>query len=156
MFNLVKGAERYFTRFGGHEQAADFSLKESDLIKAYQAMEAAAPVPGEVDEKYYDLEILPISIQAVHTAMSQIGVYGVGLPEPVLKVNGPIDEPDEIGEDKSHLSFKMSGVRCIGFGLAEKYRELGNPTKMTVYGTVDTNWYKGRAYVQLNVMDICT
>lgn len=155
VFNILKEAENYLTRFGGHEQAAGFSLDEGNLLDSYKAMEAAAPDPGCVSEKYYDLDVLPISLQAVHSAMGQVGVYGVGLPEPVLKVNGPVDDPNEIGEDKTHLSFKMSGVRCIGFGLAEKYRELGKPTRMTVYGTVGTNWYKGRSYVQLHVMDIC-
>ena len=38
VFNILKEAENYLTRFGGHEQAAGFSLDEGSLLDSYKAM----------------------------------------------------------------------------------------------------------------------
>ena len=94
-----------------------------------------------------------MAVQSVHTGMAQIGVYGEGFPEPVLKITGPVDDAKAIGEEENHLSFRIAGVRYIAFRQYAKYLELGSPKILTVYGTVSSNWYKGRAYVQVNVMD---
>ena len=119
-----------------------------------EALEAAAPEVGSgEDVSWYDLEVLPMAVQSVHTGMAQIGVYGEGFPEPVLKITGPVDDAKAIGEEENHLSFRIAGVRYIAFRQYAKYLELGSPKILTVYGTVSSNWYKGRAYVQVNVMD---
>lgn len=154
VFEILKQASAMMLRFGGHAPAAGFSFKEENLEAVYEALEAAAPEVGSgEDVSWYDLEVLPMAVQSVHTGIAQIGVYGEGFPEPVLKITGPVDDAKAIGEEENHLSFRMAGVRYIAFRQYAKYLELGSPKILTVYGTVNSNWYKGRAYVQVNVMD---
>lgn len=155
VFELLQTASSHLIRFGGHAPAAGFSFEEKDLEAVYRALEAAAPDQVQGDgNMYYDLDVLPMAVQAVHTGMAQIGVYGAGFPEPVLKVSGAVEDAQAIGENGEHLSFRMAGVRYIAFYQYPYYEALGCPQRMTVYGTVGTNWYKGRAYVQVNVSDI--
>ena len=154
VFHILQAASDLMLKFGGHAQAAGFSFEEKNLDAVYEAMEGATPEPTQEGEgMYYDLETLPLSVPSIHTAMGQIGVYGTGFPEPVLKITGPVDDAKGIGESGEHLSFRMAGVRYIAFYLSDKYAALGCPSTLTVYGTVGTNWYKGRAYVQVNVID---
>ena len=154
VFDILQHASTLMLKFGGHAPAAGFSFKEENLEAVYETLESAAPeVDTGADSSYYDLEILPMAVQSIHTGMAQIAVYGVGFPDPVLKITGPVDEAKAIGEAGNHLSFQIAGVRYVAFHQYAKYENMGCPKTLTVYGTVGSNWYKGKAYVQVNVSD---
>lgn len=153
VFKLLQKAAALMSSFGGHDCAAAFKFEEKNIQAVYHILECSARQPEEQDVRFYDLEVLPVSIPAVYTSLAQIGVSGVGFPSPVLKITAPVDEPKAIGEEKNHLSFKMAGIKCIAFSMYNKYLSMGSPLRMTVYATLGTNWWKGRAYTQLEVID---
>lgn len=154
VFSILQAASEELLKFGGHKCAAGFSFSNTKMMGVFNLIEAAAPAYGERDSFYYDLEALPFGLPAVYTQLTQIGVYGTGLPLPVIKITGAVDEPKFIGAEKTHLSFKMAGINYIAFSLAEKYKQSGCPERMTVYATLGTNWWKGRQSIQADVIDI--
>ena len=143
----------FLTRFGGHQCAVGFSLMEQDVELLFTALEAAFPEGKTENISYYDFTATPADLYNIYIDINRIEVYGAGLPNPVICVKTRIKDPRPT-KDGKHLMFQADSVKAIGFGLAEKYQELGNPQTAYVYGTLSTNWWKGRPSMQMQVDDL--
>lgn len=153
IFVLLKNVSGMLSRYGGHPAAAGFSFDEKYLDPIYECLESGAPIPSQMNVKFYDLDTVIEELPQIYLSMQRIGIFGFGLPTPVLRIRAFIFEPKAIGIEKIHLSFKISGMKCIAFSLYEKYKDLGEPNYMTLYITLTTNWWKGQSSMQLNVLD---
>ena len=154
VFELLTKAAPFLLKFGGHEFAAGFSFARENLDNVFLTLEQNANAASDTQQEFFDLEINQEEIFQVYLETDDVSVFGTGLPKPVFRIRADIEEAKLVGSDMSHLSFKINGQKCIGFSLAEKYIALGSPTKMIVYGTLSTNWWKGRSSIQIDVIDI--
>lgn len=154
VFELLTKAAPFLLKFGGHEFAAGFSFARENLDNVFLTLEQNANAASDTQQEFFDLEINQEEIFQVYLETDDVSVFGTGLPKPVFRIRADIEEAKLVGSDMSHLSFKINGQKCIGFSLAEKYIALGSPMKMIVYGTLSTNWWKGRASIQIDVIDI--
>lgn len=153
VFTCLQNCASILTAFGGHDQAAGFSLLKTSLPKFLETLENTTREPSAEGTEFYDFEVMPADILPLYCDQNKIEIFGEGLSLPVIKMRSSVIDVREIGKDKNHLSFKMANTKCIAFNMAEKYKELNNPDTITVYGTLSVNWYKGRPSPQIQVTD---
>lgn len=153
VLTLLRASGHTLTGFGGHDQAAGFSLTVDSVPHFLQALEDAAPEPSFDDVELYDLDVMPKDLMPLYQAQNGLFVFGQGLPVPVIRITAAVTDVRTMGKDKSHLSFKIANIKCVAFGMAEQYSQMGSPPVMTVYGTLGINWYNGGATPQISVKD---
>ena len=153
VFELMQHAKEKFTKFGGHKCAAGFSLEAKDLDEVFQILEDNAPDAAEDDKQFYDLDLKGAELLNAYLRLNRLGVYGEGLELPVIRFRGQVEKLRYLGDDKQHFSCTSSNIKCIGFSLADKYREKGEPPVMFIYGTLTTNWWNGHPSVQFQMQD---
>lgn len=151
---LLRAAAPYLEGFGGHDQAAGFSLRPKNAVSFSMTLEDTAPDRPEDVCEYYDFELMPADVLLLYMEQNHIGIFGTGLEQPVVKIRGMVTRAKAIGADKNHLSFQMANTSCIAFGMADKLAELEKPRVCTVYGTIGQNWYRGECRPQIQVLDI--
>lgn len=156
ILTLLRSCEDTLTGFGGHDQAAGFSLMPDKVQDFRRALEKAAKNPVEDDVQYYDIDILPKDVHKLYVDQNHLGIFGQGLEVPVIKMTAMAANPQTMGADKTHLRFTMANTKCVAFGLAQKYEDLGKPLTMTIYGRVGINWFRGIPNAQIQVIDFET
>lgn len=79
------------------------------------------------------------------------------LAQQILIVCGrfPINESHRfMGEDDQHVKLFADGFSLVGFSLAEKYVELGLPNRLSAYGYLKANCFRGKKYKEIALLDI--
>lgn len=154
VFQSLGQCREYLTKFGGHDCAAGFSFREEDLDRVFNILEQSTERPEGEESEFYDLDVEPADILPLYCDQNKIGIFGEGLKRPVLRMKALVEDPRVIGQKQNVLSFKAANTKCIGFSLAEKYHELGSPSSVVLYGTLDINWFRKRPCAQITVLDI--
>jgi hypothetical protein len=54
----------------------------------------------------------------------------------------------------AHIKFISEGVTFLGFNIAKKYRELGEPSVFHVSGTLEESWFRGERSYQFQIADM--
>ncbi len=148
-------------RFGGHDQAAGFSIGRSMYQEFKLFVESRAeslyremPVPI----LYIDGGLAPENCNgSVLHALEELGPFGEGNPEPVWITRGvyPISFRS-VGQDGKHLqlSFQHEAdtLRGIGFGLGHRTSELNR--MLDIAFTLSADSWRGGDTVQLVIKDI--
>lgn len=149
---------------GGHDMAAGFSIKESNIEIFKQSINLHY-------EKFLDAEILSpkleidaqidLDLVSVETLslVEQLSPFGIGNKKPLfLTKQCKISETSLIGRDKSHIKFKVSqnGKRyeAIAFGIGEHIDKLRDKDNYDIAYQLDKNVWNGRTSVQLIIKDV--
>lgn len=111
-----------------------------------------------MDDVVYDLEITPQQLGDTGKEQNQYAPYGCGNPKPVYRVKLPVQPKGlRITKDGKHLTYWEPGFKFIGFGMADKFRELvkenGYPENLDCIGQITEDWYKGNVSYQLQLID---
>lgn len=157
--NMLDKNAHLLYKYGGHAEAAGVSVKAED----FEAMKAGfAETVGAIvidDDEYYDLEISPCNIPNVIAKLQEYAPFGMGNPEPIFKITNYILTPSAmgffkfLGGNNEHLKLFNQYANAIGFGVAEKYRNMKTPHKLDVYGTLSNNFFMGKSSPQLELLD---
>ncbi len=148
--------------YGGHEGAAGFSLNPEmfdDLKNRLQTSALATSFePESVDESFYDLEINAKDIEKTISELEKYGPFGEGNPEIVFKINGFSTIPSygayaKFMGDGSIVKIFSKGTTAIGFGFAEKFKDVKTPKQLTLYGTITDNYFGGDIEHQIEFFD---
>ncbi|MCK5786586.1 MAG: hypothetical protein KAH54_08525, partial [Candidatus Sabulitectum sp.] len=153
--------EGLLLRFGGHEQAAGFSLERNRYLEFKSFVESIsktlyreAPVPV----LYIDGRLTPENCNGdVLRALEDMGPFGEGNPEPVWIARGLYPASfRSVGKDGKHLqvSFQQGtqALRGIGFGLGHRTSELNR--MLDVAFTLSADKWRGGDAVQLVIKDV--
>ena len=142
-------------KYGGHDQAAGFQLKEENVDTFLSQLDNLCPANSGEKIDYYDIEANISDFYNMYNVIRQVDVWGAGIQNPVIKVELNIVNHDYIGKDKVHLRVNtVEGIKGIGFSLAEKYESMGCPNKITAYGNIQPNYYNSTVTPQLQIIDI--
>ncbi len=163
-FNMVGALERcgdLFLRYGGHPQAAGFTMKREKLESFYERMEAVA------DEELAGLDLRPtITIDAEAPVASLLGAgfewlrdlspFGEGNPHPTFLARDlEVREVRPLGNSGHHLKLKLRENRATfdaaAFRLAEHWVE-GVERIDAVY-RLETEWRGGAEVISLRLLD---
>ena len=164
IYHILKKCKQFFTKFGGHKQAAGFSLlpENFEAFQSYMFKTAAKSIDPE---QLYDFLAVDMSIESDEISLdlaeelTVLEPYGMGNSEPLFYSNSfKVVDFKTVG-DGTHLkatfvSKKTSKiVDAIGFGLADKISLLYKDDIHLVF-SLDINNWKNKKSLQLKLKDI--
>jgi len=163
-FNMIKaltGCQKLFTRFGGHPQAAGFSLPTKYIPKLKAAlMERAARDLEGVDLRPClnidaDIKLAELGGE-MFSSMQKLAPFGRGNSHPTfLTRKVEVISCRTIGSDGSHLMLKMRQGGMIWDGIAfragDYIKEATSPLDI-VYNLEVDEW-RGEKKLRLNLLD---
>ncbi|TGE34162.1 single-stranded-DNA-specific exonuclease RecJ [Desulfosporosinus sp. Sb-LF] len=150
------------TKFGGHSQAAGFSLLTEDIERLRAGLNEEALV---FEESLYQ-EVLRIDRQVsldtitgdLLRDLEKMAPFGFGNPGPILACREiPVHSVSAVGKERSHLKFRFGSQgekEGIAFRLGEHLNELNREKRLDVAFSLDWNTFRGREDVQLMIKDI--
>lgn len=166
---LLDQASSLLEGHGGHPKAAGLSIKQENIeeLRAFfieQLSESSSTV--EDDLLLYDLEVDAAELPEVIEKIQRFVPYGEGNNRPIILVNSQRLYPRQrrfftfMGSDCQHVKLYCGKkLAAVGFGLAQKYSDFGEPMNLDIIGTVFVNKYTdpvGRRLkeTQLRIEDI--
>jgi single-stranded-DNA-specific exonuclease len=163
-FNIILAlnqCQRLFSYFGGHSQAAGFTMPTSNLprLKEHLSKLAAAQLEGIVLCPQLDIEAevnLGKIIGDTYQTIQQLAPFGAGNPIPTfLSRNVEVLDHRTMGNNSHHLRLKLrqGGTvwDAVGFRLGNNIAEVC-PRLDVVYNLELDRW-QGRERLRLSILD---
>ncbi len=149
-------------RFGGHRQAAGFSLATEAIPRLKEGLNTEAnKLLEDVFRKVLTIDRLvdfSMLTESLQQELEQLAPFGFGNPGPVLAVQQlPIHKISQVGKDRSHLKFHIGpkGVlEGMAFRQGERLTELLACPQLDLAFSLDINTFQGRQRLQLLIKDV--
>lgn len=162
--DALASTESLLLKYGGHAQAAGFSLESSKLDEFKQKIVAHANenIDDQMLERGIDI-VTQIRIDEIdfelYEELMVLKPFGYGNPTPIFAVFGVrVEQIRQLGKDKSHLKLVVSSqgstIDCIGFSIADKYSWVKAGDTVDIAASIGKNSYMGRDSLQLQIKDI--
>ena len=166
-FDLVealKNCEKYLENFGGHTQAAGFTLAKENLPNFIHCMQSYArqclketntePVI-EIDTELKHQNINQALIDQIET----LSPFGHKNTRPLFMLKGAyLKDLKRVGQDRNHLLGNIlvdqTEFNFIGFKMAEKIGNIQEFDRFDIVFHIGTNTYKGVTKIQLQLIDL--
>jgi single-stranded-DNA-specific exonuclease len=180
IFSLLKKAEHFFIKFGGHKAAAGLSMKKENLKPFEQFIKNELkniPTITRTRSDYYDLELMPFEINpALMQDLQKLEPFGMGNERPLFKIKGVKLDSFDLMKDvhvRWNLSSEKVKMKGISFNYIGKYNTLlpseifshqerlmhkNENSDLAVICTLSVNRFNGNESIQLMVerMDLGT
>ncbi|PIT93889.1 single-stranded-DNA-specific exonuclease RecJ [Candidatus Falkowbacteria bacterium CG10_big_fil_rev_8_21_14_0_10_43_11] len=185
-FNVTAALEecaKFLKNFGGHKQAAGFTVNEGRLDAFLAQIKKIA------EEKLSGLELAPtldidleINFQNIseelYNALQKLRPFGVGNPQPkFLSKNLLVVNVINMGADGQHIKLKVKSEKyappvlpellrgdsndlgskvmdAVAFGVIEEWKQIKVGDKIDLVYYIDMNEWNGRREVQLKIIDL--
>ncbi|MFH1218321.1 MAG: single-stranded-DNA-specific exonuclease RecJ [Candidatus Peregrinibacteria bacterium] len=165
-FNIIEALtkhKKYLESFGGHAQAAGFSIKKKNLapftkeITAYTKQKLKS-----LDLKQIlpiDCEIFPQEIdKKLLTKLETLAPFGTENTRPIfLLQNLTPTFIDTVGKEKSHLKFSVQlrekTLEVIAFRMGGHANSLRKHKKIDLVVHIEENKWNGKSIIQLQALD---
>ncbi|PKM48819.1 MAG: hypothetical protein CVV01_01635, partial [Firmicutes bacterium HGW-Firmicutes-6] len=166
IFAALQSCGEYFSSFGGHDQAAGFSIKAENInpmIEKIKAYGESVGIKKHLIKKIpYDATIEAGEITwELFNACSHFEPCGLGNPGVQFVINKPdIVSMGTMGKENNHLRLSMSNdIRGVGFGFGDFYHSQPDLVVNGFQGVeilcrLDVNEYRGNKSLQLQIKDI--
>lgn len=168
-FNIYKAlssCSHLLTKFGGHEQAAGFSLAKDrieDLSKELiQYCEKTIEDSMLIPRYTYDMDLEPGDITYdLLRELEALEPFGIGNPSPAfLLPDAKLGQNRQVGSQGKHLKVSVElGQRFwdgIAFGMGERAETLSAANRVAIVTALEKNEWRGISKLQFNVkhMDV--
>lgn len=162
MLNAIESCGSLLERYGGHRLAAGLTIGSDDnaFEEFRKRMNDCASCLTEEDlnpvgEWDMDLPVERITDE-MFSGIDSLEPFGAGAPRPVVRVDVELTEESHrfMGDADQHVKLFANGFSLVGFSLAEKYVELGLPNKLSAYGYLRANCFRGKKYKEIALLDI--
>ncbi len=164
LIELLDECRHFFVRYGGHRQAAGFTIETSRIPEFREAMYKAisrAHDTNALPKKILNIEcILPVTDITVSTLtqIDRFRPYGIGNPRPLWVIeNVTIASTRTLGQEEKHLSISIAEkpeLKLLLWNAADKKPHLGVGNIVSLVVEIDRNEWKGKVSVQVVVRDI--
>lgn len=163
-FNIHNGLEHcsdLLFGFGGHYFAAGMTLVPENFSSFKERFENIAASTLHDDQMVPVLEIhAEVSIEDLNSGffniLEQMEPFGPDNPKPVFCLRQVNNSGCRIVKD-DHVRFEVEKngrrINGIGFGLAEKFKQLENPEKLDIVFHLEENNFRDITSLQLKVID---
>jgi len=164
VFEAINHVKKYLENFGGHKQAAGFTLKKENLAKFKKALKEFAK------NKLVGKDLRPVlNIDAVLNAedlnmenfrlIEKFAPFGMNNPKPLfLLKNAKIQNPKLIGNGNKHLSFGIFAqnkiVRAIAFSFGEFAEKILKKDQLDIVFHLEENEWNFKRTLQARIVDI--
>ena len=162
ILNAIIVCGNYLIRYGGHAMAAGLTIEASEeKLKQFEKAinNYAEGIGYAVSEPIgrWDIELSSENItNDLYDKIDALEPFGAGVPKPVIKTDVKLcdDVSHKImGNGKEHIKLFSDRFSMIGFSLAEKYINAGLPQKITIFGNLSSNYFKGERNNEIMVLD---
>lgn len=146
----LEHARDLLERFGGHSQAAGFSLRAGQLEAFRERIyEFARQHPAPQPELLADTLLAPDEIDAdLYRAVSALEPYGTGHPAPVFALSGPLEAARGVGTGGKHLTLRLGGVRGMAWNLGSEADALGRAGAVNAAVSLRENTWQGKTTLE--------
>lgn len=166
-FDLVEALtehKKLLKTFGGHTQAAGFTVAKENLEEFSRSMHYYAkeklehtnwqPIV-EIDCELKDNEIE----EGLVNFLEQLEPFGIGNEQPVFLLRDlAVDDVRKVGKEQNHLHFKAhtptKRLSVIGFRLGEHEPYLRDNRRIDLVCYLERNEWKGMSKLQLRALDM--
>ena len=164
IYEVINENRDLLEKFGGHEQAAGFSITLDNIEKfktktkntAQKASAGKQLLPEILVD--YKLEAANINLEMVEN-LKMLEPFGINNTSPVFVCrNLEILSVRTVGSDGKHLSLNLfdgtKEIKGIGFSLGNYNKSLSIGEKIDIVGSIEKNVWNGCESVQLIIKDI--
>ena len=157
----LSAVKHYFLRFGGHRQAAGFSMRTADLPafaeELNQWLAEHIPPQAYVPVEWYDLDVSFSDLREPFVkALDAFQPTGVGNPAPLLRTTAEVREAWVLGRTREHLKLSLAQgeqeMEAIFFRQAGLAGRLSGQQELLF--TPELNTFRGRTSIQLTLSGI--
>ena len=164
LYHVLKSCQSYFETFGGHKEAAGFSIKEENMTSFKAALienSRSIITPKDlIPIIHIDAEVDPIDLTLDFAEqLLLLEPFGQGNSQPLFYTNQlRLIECKAVGTGE-HVKTTFSDhsgrhiIEGIGFGLSHKMVLLNKP-KFSLVFHLSINEWRGRRLPQLEIVDI--
>jgi single-stranded-DNA-specific exonuclease len=165
-FNLVDALgnhSKYLENFGGHVQAAGFTLKKDNKDVFVHSMQVHAREMLKTENTNPELKIdAELTFKDINSnTISQINrlrPFGMKNNRPVFLIKGVyLQNMRRVGHDRKHLLGKAridtDDFKFIAFNMGDKHKEVPEFTRVDLACHLDVNTYNGKNTIELHVID---
>lgn len=165
VIDAITSCKDLLLEFGGHKQAAGFSLKNENFEKFHEKLEKIAEeklkgkdlqpiieIDSEIDFKNVNWDL--------YEKLLDFEPHGIGNQKPLfLAKNVQIINAYPVGKTKKHLKMKIKSdsdsriFDVIGFNHGHRIEELNQNGKMDIVFNLDCNEWNGEKLLQLKLVD---
>ena len=168
LYELLKGHEKLFEKFGGHAGACGFTMKKENLETLRQGLlenmaEIVAANDGIFVRRYpIDMEITPeeLNTDFAHQ-LELLAPFGNGNPKPLFMLkNIAIEDVRFMGNENQHVRFTArsrggKGIQCVLFSHAAEYGKLYYARRLfDLVGHLECQVWQGTERLQFMVEKI--
>ncbi len=161
IYKIIQKCDAVLDRFGGHSQAAGFSLKpqniiefKKEFIKHCNELNDESTTPRMVIDA--ELPLNEISLSLIDE-LSQLEPFGEANPQPVFYTSANLIDAKKVGKTSAHLKcrFEQNGTIMdgIGFNLADALHKI-TAQKTNIAFTVSKNDFNGKVTPQVELIEI--
>ncbi len=168
LFNIIEAitdCHDLLLRYGGHKQAAGFSLNTANLAEFTHRLQTLADNRLQSAELVPQLEIdLALSLESLaeaRRACLELEPFGSENTAPVfITYDLHIREIKPVGADGAHLRLKLFDpaggrlVQAIAFRAGPRIAELSHARRLDVVYVLEENEWQGNRSLQLRVLDM--
>ena len=161
IYNILSKCAPVLNHFGGHSQAAGFSLNPTRImefkemfIKNCNSINEDETIPRlKIDA---ELDFSQINLDKI-AEIDQLAPFGEGNPRPVFYTKATVLEARKVGQSKTHIKFRFNQDRHvldgIGFNLGPKMATIDTQNVWIAFH-ISINEFRGATTPQLEVIDI--
>ncbi len=163
IYTALCAANDLFIKFGGHAQAAGFTIKTENFDELVCIVNQQANVMNVdnllIKHSYYDIETVPAYVTKTSVSqMEAFAPYGLKNPKPVFKFEDvSIRSISYIGASENHVRCSIttpsSTFSAVGFSMASQFRDIDPVLKYDVLFTPSINTFRGANNLQLEIKD---
>lgn len=165
IIEAISSQSKLLDRFGGHPQAAGFTVK-SEVIEQFRdnLLEIADRDLSDKDIKKEYTADMGVNLDDIDWDtlkwIDRFAPFGFGNEKPrfVLK-NIRLSNVVFVGSEGKHLKFGIKNnsntfLSGIGFGLGDEFKNITSGDKVDILFSLEVNVWNGQEKLQLNVKDI--
>ncbi len=157
--NILDKMQSLIIQHGGHAGAAGLSIKLENLNAFKETFtRECGPMPELSKKQEFDLSLgeykTGTKYGEIISELKTYAPYGEANPKIMFHQFFDISSGNfRIMGDGSHFSVALPGIKLTGFGLREKYEQLGRPQQIECIGHLSENWFRGNVSYQFEIVD---
>lgn len=163
LFKALMACKDLMIKFGGHAAAAGMTLKTKDIPELQRRLnEYAASVMDRdilVPDLVSEVEMTPseLTVDFIEK-LQRLEPYGQGMPEPVIRIDGLLQEVSRIGADRETVRLNLmdnrADLKIISFRNGVLASFLKPDMMVSAAGTASINEFRQNRNPQLILKDI--
>ncbi|MCA9385666.1 single-stranded-DNA-specific exonuclease RecJ [Candidatus Dojkabacteria bacterium] len=161
--DALRKHDKLLLKYGGHAQAAGFSLSSKDFEEFSKRMVSYANTQLKDEDLLHilkisgELELKDLSFELLDT-LELFSPFGNGNPRPLfLFKNLYVFDSKPIGQQKNHQKLlvgdEQNRFTVLGFGMAEKCTDITPGDTIDIAGIPKRNEWNGKVSIQLEMKD---